>query len=184
MTGSARTRLVIVRGPSGSGKSTVARDLRERMGRGTALVEQDYLRRKLLWEKDTPGALNISLIDAVARHVLDAGYDAVVEGILHEPRYGDMLRALVAHHAGSTVVAYLDVSFEETVRRHAGRPQATEFTPEQMATWWAPDDRLGLDGEVVIGPRSTASQTADLLVTALDDTCSAYASPQTTGREP
>lgn len=50
---------MIVRGPSGSGKSTIARKLREQMGRGTALIEQDYVRRTLLWEKDTPGAINI-----------------------------------------------------------------------------------------------------------------------------
>lgn len=86
MTGNDSTRLVIVRGPSGSGKTTIARDLRERMGRGTALIEQDYVRRKLLWEKDTPGAVNISMIDTLARHAFDSGYSVVVEGIMHEDR--------------------------------------------------------------------------------------------------
>lgn len=167
LTGTRRTRLVIVRGPSGSGKSTIARELREQMGRGTALIEQDYVRRTLLWEKDTPGALNISLIDATARHALDAGYSVVVEGIMHEARYGDMLRGLVADHAGESVVVYLDVPFEETVRRHAGRPQATHFTPEEMAEWWAPDDRLGLDQEIVLGADITVEEAIDRLLGAL-----------------
>lgn len=166
MTGNDSTRLVIVRGPSGSGKTTVARDLRERMGRGTALIEQDYVRRKLLWEKDTPGAVNISMIDTLARHALDSGYSVVMEGIMHEVRYGDMLRALVADHRGISAVAYLDVPFDETVRRHAGRPQAVEFRPELMAQWWAKDDHLGLAGEFVIGPQATAEEIVGRLLKA------------------
>lgn len=164
MIGNESTRLVIVRGPSGSGKSTVARDLRERMGRGTALIEQDYVRRKLLWEKDTPGAVNISMIGTLARHALDAGYSVIVEGIMHEARYGDMLRALVADHRGISAVAYLDVPFDETLRRHASRPQAADFTPELMAQWWVDDDHLRLAGEIVIGPRTTARETVDRLL--------------------
>jgi predicted kinase len=167
VTGNDSTRLVIVRGPSGSGKTTVARDLRERMGRGTALIEQDYVRRKLLWEKDTPGAVNISMIGTLARHALDSGYSVVVEGIMHDVRYGDMLRKLVADHRGTSAVAYLDVPFEETLRRHAGRPQAAEFTPELMAQWWAQDDHLGLDGEIVVGPQTTAQEAVDRLLESL-----------------
>ncbi|GAB2497487.1 kinase [Promicromonospora xylanilytica] len=166
MTGNDSTRLVILRGPSGSGKSTVARELRERMGRGTALIEQDYVRRKLLWEKDTPGAVNISMIDTLSRHALDAGCSVVMEGILHEVRYGGMLRALVADHQGISVAAYLDVPFDETLRRHAGRPQAAEFTPELMAQWWAEDDRLRVAGEIVIGPRTAAQEIVDRLLKA------------------
>jgi hypothetical protein len=137
------------------------------MGRRTALVEQDYVRRTVLWEKDRPGAVNVGLIDSIARHTLDAGYDVVLEGILYTSRYGAMLRTLVDDHAGNTVCAYLDVPFDETVRRHGTRPQATEFTPEQMAGWWEPDDRLGVDGEIVIGDPSTAEQTVERLLSAV-----------------
>src|SRR5215510_2150387 len=48
---SART-LIVVRGNSGSGKSTIARAVRDRYGRGCALIEQDYLRRTILREHD------------------------------------------------------------------------------------------------------------------------------------
>ncbi|MEV0952298.1 hypothetical protein [Promicromonospora sp. NPDC050249] len=86
---------------------------------------------------------------------------------MHEARYGEMLRGLVADHAGESVVVYLDVPFEETVRRHAGRPQATHFTPEEMAGWWAPDDRLGLDDEIVLGADTPAEEAVDRLLGAL-----------------
>lgn len=136
------------------------------MGRGTALVEQDYLRRTLLWEKDTPGAANIGLIDSVARHALDVGYSVVLEGILATKHYGPMLTRLVGDHAGTTVCAYLDVPFDETLRRHATRPQAADFTPEQMAGWFEVDDRLRVPGEIVVGQESTTEQTVEALLAA------------------
>lgn len=168
VTGRQETRLIVVRGPSGAGKSTVAKALRQRMGRGTALVEQDYVRRVLMWEKDTPGAANIGLIDTVVRHALDAGYSVVLEGILAVDHYGSMLTGLVSDHVGTTVCAYLDVPFAETVHRHATRPQATEFTVEQMAGWFDPDDRLGLEGEIVVGPESSADQTVEAILNGGD----------------
>ncbi len=167
MIGNEGTRLMIVRGPSGAGKSTVARMLRERMGRGTALVQQDYLRRVVMWEKDTAGAANISLIDAVVRHALGVGYDVVLEGILAVDHYGGMLSGLVTEHAGVSVCAYLDVPFDETVRRHAARPQAAEFTPDDMAGWFDPDDRLGVTGEIVVPESSTADDTVRTLLAAM-----------------
>ncbi len=167
LSGSAETRLAVVRGPSGAGKSTVAAELRRRMGRGTALVQQDYLRRILLWEKDVPGGVNIGLIDTVVRHSLDAGCSVVLEGILAGDHYGPMLTALVADHAGTTACAYLDVPFDETLRRHTTRPQAAEFTPEQMADWFTPDDRLRVEEEFVVGQESTVEETVEKLLVAL-----------------
>lgn len=155
----AHPLLAVVRGPSGSGKSTVARALRRELGRGSALVEQDHVRRTLLWEADTAGALNIDLVDTIARRTLAAGRSTVVEGIFPSARYGDMLRALLADHPGPSVCAYLDVPFEETVRRHATRPQAAEFTPDEMRAWWLTDDRLGVPGELVLGAESSAPRT-------------------------
>lgn len=94
MVGSEVTRLVVVRGNSASGKSCVAARIRERFGRGLALVGQDNLRRTVLREHDVPGGASIGLIDTVARYALDAGYHVVVEGILYAAdRYGDMLSA-------------------------------------------------------------------------------------------
>jgi predicted kinase len=163
----AHPLLAVVRGPSGSGKSTVARALRHELGRGSALVEQDHVRRTLLWERDTPGALNIELVDAIARRTLAAGRSTVVEGILASTRYGDMLRALLADHRGPAVCAYLDVPFEETVRRHATRPQAADFTPDEMRAWWLPDDRLGVPGELVLGAENSAADVTRRLLREL-----------------
>lgn len=166
LTGTPRTRLVVLRGNSGSGKSTVARALRDRYGRGAALVEQDYLRRIVLKERDRPGAANIELIDQTVRFALDHDYHVVLEGILYAAHYGDMLRRLVADHAGETFVYYFDVPFDETVRRHATRPQSSDFTVEQMRDWFVHDDQLGVCGETVIAAESGVDATVDAVYVA------------------
>lgn len=151
--------LLVLRGPSGSGKSTIARTLRAELGRRTTLVEQDQIRRTLLWEWDEPGGLAPQMIDLIARASLGEGRHTVVEGILAAERYGDMFRALIADH--DATVVYLDVPFVETLARHADRPQAADFTPEQMAEWWLPDDRLGVPGEVVHRPPTSVARIVD-----------------------
>ena len=44
-------------------------------------------------------------------------------------RYGPMRTRLHDAHRGRTAVFYFDITFPETVRRHASRPQASEVTP-------------------------------------------------------
>ncbi|WP_380282372.1 AAA family ATPase [Kitasatospora purpeofusca] len=159
MTGSRETVLIVVRGPSGAGKSSVAARLRAAYGRGVALVGQDVLRRTVLRERDIAAGANIGLIDLVARYALDHGFHVVVEGILTADHYGPMLARLVAEHEGRSHLYYLAVDFDETVRRHATRPQATEFSPEDMACWYRADDLLPGGLEHVVPQRSTLDGT-------------------------
>ncbi|MGW4696116.1 AAA family ATPase [Kitasatospora cineracea] len=162
-----RPVLVVVRGPSGAGKSSTAARLRAAYGRGVAVVGQDVLRREVLRERDVPGGANIALIGLVARHALDHGFHTVVEGILDADRYGAMLTDLVAGHCGRSFLYYLDVGFEETVRRHAGRPLAAEVSPCQMAGWYRAHDLLPGGLERVVGEDSTLEETVQRI---LDDT--------------
>lgn len=158
MTGSPGTRLVVLRGNSGSGKSTTARTLRERLGRGTAWVEQDHLRRILLREHDVPGGVNIGLIDLNVRYALDHGYDVVLEGILDAGRYGDMLRKLTSDHRGTTLHYYFDIPFAETVVRHGTR-DLHHVSPDMMRDWYREHDVLPGVEQTVIGPDSTLDET-------------------------
>ncbi|MFD7583831.1 kinase [Kitasatospora sp. NPDC059811] len=165
MTGTQDTVLVVVRGPSGAGKSSVAARLRAAYGRGVAVVAQDVLRRAVLRERDLPGGANIGLIDLVARHALDHGFHTVVEGILAAERYGPMLARLAADHRGRSHLYYLDADFDETVRRHATRPQAGEFSPEDMAGWYQPHDLLPGGLEHVVPQHSTLDETVEQILT-------------------
>jgi len=159
--------LVVLRGNSGSGKSTTAQEVRRRVGRGVAWVEQDYLRRILLREHDRPGAPNVGLIDQTARYALDHGYHVILEGILYNPTYGAMVRQLIADHAGPTGVYYFQLPFDETVRRHANRPLSKVVTPEQMRDWYQPRDLLGVPGEQIIDITSTLDDSANRIITDL-----------------
>jgi predicted kinase len=162
--GSGQTRLIVLRGNSGAGKSTVARALRDAYGRGVAWVSQDLIRRIILKEADRPGAANIGLIDQIARYSLDHGYHVVLDGIFYADRYERMLAALNRDHVGISRFYYLDVSMDETLRRHATRPQAADFGPDDMRQWHRPGDFLSLIREHVIPETSTLPETISLIL--------------------
>jgi predicted ABC-type ATPase len=164
MVGNEQTRLVVLRGNSGSGKSSVAAGMRERFGRGLALVGQDNLRRVVLRERDRPGAANIGLIDLTARYALDAGYHVAIEGILYADRYGEMLTRLRADHRGPTHAYYLHVPFEQTLVRHATKPIAHEVGEPQLRDWYRELDLLPGGVETVIGTDSTLGETVDRIM--------------------
>jgi predicted kinase len=162
--GSDRTRLIVLRGNSGSGKSSVAAALRAAYGRGVAWVSQDLLRRVVLWEKDRPGGVNIGLIDQAVRYCLDQGYHVVLDGILYADRYEEMLAGLRRDHRGRSCFYYLDVPLDETLRRHATRPQAAEFGAAQLRDWYRARDLLASVRERVIPEASTLQETVDRIL--------------------
>ena len=157
--GSRSTRLIVVRGNSGSGKSSVAAGIRARHGRGIALVGQDNLRRIVLRERDVPGGANIGLIATVARYALNHGFHVIIDGILRADAYGAMLGALHRDHRGLSRFYYLDVPFEETMRRHATRPQAAEFGRPEMSCWYRERDLLPGGIEQVISAANSLEDT-------------------------
>jgi predicted kinase len=158
--------LVVIRGNSGSGKTTTAREVRSRYGRGCALLEQDYLRRIVLREHDSAsmGPVAPQFIASTARTALDLGYHVVLEGILHRDRYGATLRQLIAGHPGPSHVYYLDVSFDQTVRRNRERIASDGFTADDMRSWYAPQDLLGLPGEHVLPESATLDDAVDTIL--------------------
>jgi predicted kinase len=157
--------LIVIRGNSGSGKSSIVEAIRQAHGRGLAWIEQDYVRRIIFKELDEPDGANIQAIRQLAEHALDRGYHAVVEGIMPKVRYGDMLKQLYDDHSGPAYFYYLDIPLEETVRRHATRPKASEFTAEDMADWFQGTDLLGDPRETVIDQTSSLETTVKRILT-------------------
>ncbi|MCW2929711.1 MAG: pSRTUE45c [Actinomycetia bacterium] len=158
------TRLIVLRGNSASGKSTVASEIRCCYGRGLAIVGQDNLRRVVLREHDKPNAANIGLIDLTARYALDHGFHVIIEGILYASHYGDMLTALADDHRGETRLYYLHVPFQETLRRHATKPQASEYGEVEMSAWYRELDLLPGGVEHVVSAETSLSDTVQLIM--------------------
>lgn len=171
-------RLIVIRGNSGSGKSSIVQGIRAAYGRGVAWIEQDYVRRIIFKELDLPDGANIAMIGQIARHALDRGYHAVVEGILPTVRYAGMLAELADSHEGPAYFYYLDIPFEETVRRHATRDKASEFTAADMADWYHARDLLDRPRETIIDQTSTLDTTIHRILT---DTGLTPSSPTSSG---
>jgi adenylate kinase family enzyme len=152
------SKLIILRGNSGSGKSTIAKRLREGSSRKIAIVEQDYLRKFVLKEKETESTDNIGLIEQTVEYALSHHYDVILEGILYFPRYGDMLKRLVSK-CPNHYVFYFDISFDETLRRHVTKPNAHEFGEKEMREWYTPNQTTGFKGEQIILEASSEADT-------------------------
>jgi predicted kinase len=135
--GAAATRLITLRGSSGSGKSTVAAAVRAARPTGTvAIIGQDVIRRQIVGTGGDQGDHPIALIDLIARELLDRGMDVIIEGIMNASRYANSLMKLVQDHRGVSRSYIWNLSFEETLRRHATKPVAHEFGEAEMRLWW------------------------------------------------
>lgn len=75
-----------------------------------------------------------------------------------------MLEALCRDHRGRTSCFYLDVSWEETLRRHETRPQRSRFDPDEMRQWYVRQDLLPDDRETVIDESATLDETVRTIV--------------------
>jgi predicted kinase len=168
--GSPATTLIVIRGNSASGKSTVAEQVRIQSD-CVAIVGQDHIRRVVLKDKDRPGAPNIGLIDLVTRYALDAGYTTVLEGILYAAHYGEMLTRLRDDHVGKSLYYYLDVPYEETLRRHATKPNAHEYGAAEMSSWWRERDLLPGAIEQVLTADLSAGKAAARIVRDAGPSC-------------
>jgi predicted kinase len=137
--------LIVIRGASGSGKSTLAARLQQELGWPTAVLGQDHFRRTIYKEREDAGHADgmehAALLEVAVKHYLSAGYDVVPEGIFQSARYAAMLERVSSTSADARFYAF-DLSFEETLRRHAGRSLASEVSPDQMRAWYRGWDPL------------------------------------------
>ena len=162
------SRLIIIRGNSGSGKTTVARALRNRLGDGlsddTMLVQQDILRRDILRERDySDKHAIIELIELVVEFGRKRNRTVILEGIMTKKKYIEMLTRL-AKKFDDVHVYYFDLSFEETLKRHASKPNAHEFGEKEMREWWREQDSLGWPNKTIIGADVSAEEIVEMIV--------------------
>lgn len=150
------SHLIILRGNSGSGKTTVAKLLFDHFHADAMLVSQDVVRRTMLRVKDVPDNPAIELIYRLCSYGNQLNKIVILEGILRRDIYGDMLTKLISDFNGLARVYYFDIPFDETLRRHATKPNAHEFGEAEMRQWWRSNDMLGVKEEQIFNEKMSA----------------------------
>ena len=143
-------KLIIIRGNSGSGKTTLAKTLQHKFGRNTMVISQDVVRREMLWVQDKPANeavdLMIDLLNYGARHC----EIVILEGILYSDIYKPLFEAAVEIFKENIYAYYYDISFEETLARHATKTNKFSFGEIEMRRWWRDKDYIGFIEEISI----------------------------------
>ena len=156
--------LIIVRGNSGSGKSTIAQKLQKRLGEGTMLISQDDVRMKILNVKNKKDNPAIELIYKLAMYGDEINTNVILEGILSNKKYSIMLHRLLNDFSGRSYVYYLDIPFEETLKRHASRSKKNDFGEEDMRSWWKEKDYLGVENERILSKNLSEDELVELIL--------------------
>lgn len=103
----------------------------------------------------------------MAAYALNAGYHVVIEGLLYADHYGEMLDALVGEHRGVSRCSYLNVPYEETLARHATKPDLAylaQVTERELSEWYRELDVLPRGIETVIGADSSLKETVNYIM--------------------
>ncbi|HRJ06697.1 MAG TPA: AAA family ATPase [Candidatus Saccharibacteria bacterium] len=158
------TRLIILRGNSASGKTTIAQRLQKELGRGTALISQDVVRREILRVKDTANNPSREMIEQMVRTAWELGFTVILEGILSKKRYGDIVNRLVRDCPGGVLSYYFDIPFAETLRRHSTKSVASDYGEKEMRNWWNAKDYLGITGEETITVRHSVDEIIHMIL--------------------
>lgn len=145
--------LIVLRGDSGSGKSTVARALQRELG--GVWIEQDYFRRTVLGEIGNYSPLSVELVQQSAALALRHGRTVIMDGMFNPRKYSMAFNALRDAHDGPSLFYAYDLTLDETLRRHATRPdKSIDFGEKAMRGWYRGWDPLQGIGE----ERITASE--------------------------
>jgi uridine kinase len=163
------SRLIIIRGNSGSGKTTISKNVQKYLGEGTMLVSQDDVRIRMLNVEDKENNPAIQLIYDLVMYGNSLDTTVVLEGILSNKKYSKMLNMLLRDFKGDTHVYYIDVPFEETLRRHATKDNHEEFGENEMKLWWKEHDYLGVANERSIKKNMTIDEATKYIVDNLNN---------------
>ncbi len=157
-------KLIILRGNSGSGKTTVSKELQKRFGRNTMLISQDMVRLQMLYAKDAEA---LPLIIQLLKYGRQNSDITILEGILDSEVYESLFETAVKEYGADIFAFYYDLPFEETLRRHATKPNRAEFGEQDMRRWWKEKDYTNVIPEKTITRDMSISDTVDMIYNAV-----------------
>lgn len=156
-------KLIIIRGNSGSGKSSVAREIQSKVTPHPVLIEHDHFRRVILKESEGPESINGELIYLTIAYALKHNRDVILEGIMRMEYYKDIFERLLTLSSTDTYFYYFDISFDETLKRHATKTNVS-FGEEEMREWFRNNDHSGFANEIVIPESNTFDETVSQII--------------------
>lgn len=157
-------KLIIIRGNSGSGKSSLARELQHKFGRNTMVIPQDTVRREMLWAHDGVGNFAQPLMIELLKYGRKNCEVVILEGILKSSWYTELFEAAQAEFE-QIYAYYYDIPFEETLNRHATKPQEkqAQFGESEMRQWWNEKDYIGFIPEKTLTKELSLDEAVELV---------------------
>lgn len=156
-------KLIILRGNSGSGKTSVSKALQKRFGRNTMMISQDMVRREMLWVKDGADTKALPLLISLLEYGRKNSEITILEGILDSECYRPLFQKAVEEYGTNIFAFYYDLPFEETLLRHATKPNKDQFGEEDMRRWWKEKDIIGIIPERILTRDISFSDTVELI---------------------
>ena len=153
-------KLIILRGNSGSGKTTVSKLLQEKFGRNTMLISHDMVRMQILNAKDAEA---LPLIMQLLKYGRQNSNITILEGILPVEVYMPLFELSVQEFGKEIFAFYYDLPFEETLKRHATKPNKADFGEQDMRIWWKEKDFIHIIPEKIITKDLSISDTVDMI---------------------
>lgn len=154
------SKLIILRGNSGSGKTTVSKALQEKFGRNTMLISHDMVRMQILHAKDVEA---LPLIMQLLKYGRQNSEITILEGILPVEVYMPLFERAVREYGKDIFAFYYDLPFEETLQRHATKPNRADFGEQDMRRWWKEKDFINIIPEKIITKNLSVSDTIDMI---------------------
>ena len=156
------SKIVILRGNACSGKTTVSKALKQKIGSGTMLIPQDFVRMEMLGVEDVAKNPAIALLQNLVIYGHLHFEIVILEGILNKWHYQDLFKTIEEIYDKQIFAYYFDLPFEETVKRHAQR-NCTAFGEKEMWEWWAEKDYIFNIKEKIITEEMSIDETVGLV---------------------
>lgn len=91
----------------------------------------------------------------------------ILEGILSAEVYMPLFELAVKEYGKDIFAFYYDLPFEETLQRHATKPNRADFGEQDMRRWWKEKDFIDIIPEKVINKDLSVSDTVDMIYSYL-----------------
>lgn len=131
-------------------------------------ISHDMVRHEIL---NAGGKLGVEKSLLLMAQMLKFGREqsevTILEGILPKSKYAPLFEEAVRLFGDNIFAYYYDISFEETLRRHKTKPQASEWGAETLRSWWVERDYLETIVETKFDKGVSLAQAAERILADL-----------------